>query len=542
MQRKESNMIRIGQLKLQPNHTEKDLFQKLAKTLRISEHEIVNYQIKKQSIDARKKPDLKYVYTVDVTVRNEAQVIKKQKCNSISLVKDEPYVFQVIGEEKMKHRPIIIGSGPAGMFCAYMLAQHGYRPILFERGATVEERTTDVEEFWNNGILKPNSNVQFGEGGAGTFSDGKLNTLVKDPFGRNKKVLDIFVENGAPEEILYRNKPHIGTDILVNVVRNMRKKIIAWGGEVYFHSLFTDFELKDEKLSSVTIVSEAGTCTYDAETLVLAIGHSARDTFSMLYDKKLPLTAKSFAVGVRVEHKQQTINDSQYGKDSPYHLPSADYKVTANLENGRGVYSFCMCPGGYVVNASSEEGYLAVNGMSYHARDGENANSAIIVTVTPEDYGSEHPLAGMHFQRELEKKAYMLGRGAVPVQRFGDFCNNESTKKLGGINPQIKGTYVLANVREIFSEDIANSLELGIKSFDRQIQGFANDDTILSGVESRTSSPVRIERNEQLQIENTGIYPCGEGAGYAGGITSAAMDGIKVAERLAHKFAPFDEK
>ena len=540
MQRKESNMIRIGQLKLQPDHTEKDLIQKIAKTLHISERGIVNYQIKKQSIDARKKPDLKYVYTVDVTVPNEAQILKKQKGNPVSLVKETPYVFKVVGEEKMKHRPIIIGSGPAGMFCAYMLAQHGYRPILFERGASVEERTSDVETFWNTGKLKPNSNVQFGEGGAGTFSDGKLNTLVKDSFGRNKKVLEIFVENGAPEEILYINKPHIGTDILVNVVRNMREKIIAWGGEVYFHSQFTDFELTDNKLKSITIFSDNCAHIYDAETLVLAIGHSARDTFSMLYDKKLPLTAKSFAVGVRVEHKQQTINDSQYGKDSPYHLPSAAYKVTANLENGRGVYSFCMCPGGYVVNASSELGHLAVNGMSYHARDGENANSAIIVSVTPEDYGSDHPLAGMYFQRKLEQKAYALGNGAVPVQCFGDFCNNEATKNLGEIKPQIKGTYVLANVREIFPKEIAHSLELGIKSFDRQIQGFANADTVLSGVESRTSSPIRIERNEEFQIENTGIYPCGEGAGYAGGITSAAMDGIKTAEKIAQKYTPFD--
>lgn len=533
-------MIRIGQLKLQPDHTEKDLLQKLAKTLHISEKEIVSYQIKKQSIDARKKPDLKYVYTVDITVQNEAQVLKKQKGNSVSLINEKPYIFQTTGKTKMQERPIIIGSGPAGMFCAYLLAQHGYRPILFERGASVEERTRDVEAFWNTGKLKQNSNVQFGEGGAGTFSDGKLNTLVKDSFGRNKKVLEIFVENGAPEEILYINKPHIGTDVLVNVVRNMRERIIAWGGEVHFHSQFTDVELVNGRITSIAIQNSEDIKKYDAETLVLAIGHSARDTFSMLYDKGFPLTAKSFAVGVRVEHKQQTINDSQYGKDSPYHLPSAAYKVTANLENGRGVYSFCMCPGGYVVNASSEEEHLAVNGMSYHARDGENANSAIIVSVTPKDYGSEHPLAGMYFQRELEKKAYMLGSGAVPVQRFVDFCNNETTKKLGEIKPQIKGAYVLANVREIFPEELATSLELGIKSFDRQIQGFANPDTVLSGVESRTSSPIRIERNEEFQMKNTGIYPCGEGAGYAGGITSAAMDGIKTAEKIAQKFAPFD--
>ncbi len=535
-------MIRIGQLKLQPNHNEKQLLQKIAQTLRISEKEIVKYQIKKQSIDARKKPELKYVYTIDVTVLNESQVMKKQKGNSVSIVNEKPYTFAVSGEKNMSHRPIIIGCGPAGLFCAYMLAKHGYRPILFERGASVEERTVDVENFWKTGELKLNSNVQFGEGGAGTFSDGKLNTLVKDPIGRNKKVLEIFVENGAPEDILYINKPHIGTDILTDVVRNMRKKIIAWGGDVYFHSQLTDLKFADNKLQSILIHCDDIDKTYDAETLVLAIGHSARDTFEMLYEKKLPITAKSFAVGVRVEHKQQMINDSQYGKDSPYHLPTAAYKVTANLENGRGVYSFCMCPGGYVVNASSEEEHLAVNGMSYHSRDGENANSAIIVSVTPEDYGSEHPLAGMYFQRKLEQKAFSIGKGAVPVQRFGDFCKNQPTTKLGNITPQIKGAYVLANVRDIFPQEIAQSLELGIKSFDRQIQGFANDDTILSGVESRTSSPIRITRNEYLEIENTGIFPCGEGAGYAGGITSAAMDGLKVAEKIAQKFAPFDER
>lgn len=535
-------MIRIGQLKLQPNHNEKQLLQKIAQTLRVSESEIINYQIKKQSIDARKKPELKYVYTVDVTLYNEAQVMKKQKGNSVNLVNEKPYIFKVTGEKNMSYQPVVIGCGPAGLFCAYMLAKHGYRPILFERGASVEERAKDVENFWKTGDLKSNSNVQFGEGGAGTFSDGKLNTLVKDPIGRNRIVLEIFVENGAPADILYVNKPHIGTDILIDVVRNMRKKIIAWGGDVCFHSQFIDFALEDNKLQSIIIRQGDNDKVIETESLILAIGHSARDTFEMLYKKNLPISAKSFAVGVRVEHKQQTINDSQYGKDSPYHLPTAAYKVTANLDNGRGVYSFCMCPGGYVVNASSEDGHLAVNGMSYHARDGENANSAIIVSVTPDDYGSNHPLAGMYFQRELEKKAYSIGNGKVPVQRFVDFCNNQPTTKLGNILPQIKGDYVLTNVREIFPQEIAHSLEVGIKSFDRQIQGFANDDTILSGVESRTSSPIRITRNEDLQIENTGIFPCGEGAGYAGGITSAAMDGLKVAEKIAQKFAPFDER
>ena len=370
-------MIRIGQLKLNPDHSKKDLIQKIAKTLRISETEIIDFQIKKQSLDARKKPELKYVYTVDVKVQNEGQVLKRQKNNQITSVNESKYVFPAKGTKICKNRPIIIGCGPAGMFCAYFLAEHGYQPILFERGASVEERVKEIEEFWNTGILNEQSNVQFGEGGAGTFSDGKLNTLVKDAHGRSKEVLKIFVENGAPEDILYTNKPHIGTDVLINVVRNMRNQILAWGGEIHFHSQFTDFQLENGKVVSVTIKSDDKEEQYQTEHLVLAIGHSARDTFQLLYEKQLPIVAKPFAVGVRVEHKQQMIKDSQYGRNPQYKLPVASYKVTANLPNKRGVYSFCMCPGGYVVNASSEEGHLAVNGMSYHARDGLNASMVI---------------------------------------------------------------------------------------------------------------------------------------------------------------------
>lgn len=533
-------MIRIGQLKLNPDHSKKDLIHKIAKTLRISETEIIDFQIKKQSLDARKKPELKYVYTVDVKVQNEGHVLKKQKNNQITSVNESRYVFPVKGTDVCKQRPIIIGCGPAGMFCAYLLAEHGYKPILFERGSSVEERVKDIKNFWNTGQLNEQSNVQFGEGGAGTFSDGKLNTLVKDAHGRNKKVLQIFVENGAPEDILYTNKPHIGTDVLIEVVRNMRNRILAWGGEIHFHSQFVDFKLEAKKISSVTIIKNGIEKQYQTEHLVLAIGHSARDTFQMLYEKQLPIVAKAFAVGVRVEHKQQMINDSQYGRNPQYKLPVASYKVTANLPNKRGVYSFCMCPGGYVVNASSEKEHLAVNGMSYHARDGVNANSAIIVTVTPDDFETNHPLAGVEFQRTLEKKAFQIGNGKVPVQRFEDYCKNQASKKFGEIEPQIKGAYTFANVREIFPKELAESIEFGIKSFDKHIHGFANDDTLLSGVESRTSSPIRITRNEELQIDNTRIYPCGEGAGYAGGITSAAMDGIKVAEMIATNFAPFD--
>lgn len=533
-------MIRIGQLKLNPDHSEKELLHAIAKVLRISEKEIQSYKIKKRSIDARKRPLIKYIYTVDVEVPNEQKLMKKQKGNQVIIAKEVEYEFPSGGTEPMKQRPIIIGSGPAGLFCAYMLAEHGFRPVIFERGASVEEREHDITRFWETGVLNTQSNVQFGEGGAGTFSDGKLNTGVKDPFGRNRKVLEIFVENGAPEEILYINKPHIGTDVLIHVVRNMRNRIKERGGEIYFHSQFIDFELEEEHLKSITILSEGKESIIPAESLVLAIGHSARDTFTMLYKNKIPMSAKAFAIGVRVEHLQEWINTSQYGEDNPYELPSADYKLVTNLENGRGVYSFCMCPGGYVVNASSEEGMLAVNGMSYHARDSKNANSAIIVTVTPEDYGAKHPLDGMYFQRELERKAYQEGKGFVPVQCFKDFCENKVSKKLGIVVPQIKGAYQLANVRRIFPKEIAFSIETAIKSFDKQIHGFANDDVVLSGVESRTSSPIRITRNDEFQVENTGIYPCGEGAGYAGGITSAAIDGIKIAEIISKKFVSFD--
>lgn len=530
-------MLRINQLKLSLQHTEEDLKRKAAKMLRVPTERITELRIVKQSIDARKKPDLYYVYTVDVALPDETHILKKAKGNQISKAPEKQYHFSISGNKELRHRPIIIGSGPAGLFCAYMLAKAGYHPILLERGAGVEERTKDVERFWETGILNPESNVQFGEGGAGTFSDGKLNTLVKDPFGRNQKVLEIFVENGAPEEILYINKPHIGTDILTTVVKHMREAIIQAGGEVRFHSKVTDFQIENQTLKGVTINDSD---VLECDISVLAIGHSARDTFQVLNEKQIPMEAKSFAVGVRVEHKQTMINHSQYGMEKNKILPAAPYKVAEQLDNGRGVYSFCMCPGGYVVNASSEERMLAVNGMSYHAREGENANSAIIVTVTPEDYRDDSPLAGVAFQRELESRAYRLANGQIPIQLFGDFCNNTVSDHLGDVKPQMKGNYAFANVRSIFPEVIAQSIEDGIKKFNDKIRGFSQEDTILSGVESRTSSPIRISRDDTLMSAVTGIYPCGEGAGYAGGITSAAMDGIKVAEKIAEIYKPFD--
>lgn len=535
-------MICIRQLKLKVGHTEDDLKKKICSTLRIREDALLSYIIRKQSLDARKKPELYYIYTVDVTVSKEKQILKRNKDKNVGLSDFKLYQYPEAGNLPLTHRPVVIGSGPAGMFCAYLLAEMGYCPILLERGSSVEKRTKDVEAFWNEGVLNPNSNVQFGEGGAGTFSDGKLNTLVKDPFGRNRRVLEIFVKHGAPEEILYVNKPHIGTDILVDVVRNMRKHIISLGGEVRFHSQVTGIHFTENQLTGLTVTDTNSKAEklLPANTAVLAIGHSARDTFEMLYEKKLQMEAKSFAVGVRVEHSQKMIDFSQYGKERGDILPAASYKLTAQVENGRSAYTFCMCPGGYVVNASSEDERLAVNGMSYHDRNGENANSAVIVTVRPEDYPGEGPLSGVAFQRMLEEKAFKAGKGTVPVQLFGDFCKNQPSVKLGEVHPQIKGKYTLGNVRTIFPEEIANGIVQGITEFDHKIPGYAREDAVLSGVESRTSSPVRIVRGENFESNIQGIYPCGEGAGYAGGITSASMDGIKVAEAIVRKYQPFD--
>lgn len=525
------NMIQISQLKLPCTHTQQELREKIERTLRIRPEELIEYSIEKQSIDARKKPQIFYVYTIHASVLQEKKVFKKVHSKNITIVEKKVYQFPFHAESIPADRPVIIGSGPAGLFCAYMLAEHGFAPILLERGKAIEERKKDVDSFWETGKLNPESNVQFGEGGAGTFSDGKLNTLVKDPSGRNRKVLEIFVKEGAPEEILYVNKPHIGTDLLMNVVKNMRKTIQSNGGEVRFESKVTELCITDGQICGVVINKEQ---FLPAKSVILAIGHSARDTFEMLWEKQICMEAKSFAVGVRVEHPQKLINYAQYQLELPKTLPAASYKVTAQLSNGRGVYSFCMCPGGYVVNASSEEGRLAVNGMSYHSRAGENANSAIIVTVTPKDYGSDHPLAGMEFQRKLEEKAFHLAQGKIPVQRYEDFCKNRATDSFGTVHPSMKGNYAPANVREILPEIVAASIEEGIRCFDQKLQGFADPDALLSGVESRTSSPVRISRDPStMEGSVKGLYPCGEGAGYAGGITSAAMDGIRMAEAVA---------
>lgn len=543
-------MIRVSQIKLRPGHTKEELLFKTAKLLKVAPEEIEEFHIVKQSIDARKKPDIFFSYTVDVRTLKDKQIrAKKEKINGqISFVEPVIYRFPESGEKKLSGRPVIIGTGPAGLFCGYFLAKRGYCPILLERGKAVEERQKDVEAFWQKGILNPDSNVQFGEGGAGTFSDGKLNTLIKDKDGRNRKVLEVFVSCGAKESILYENKPHIGTDVVCRVVGEMRRRIMEWGGEVRFESKVTDvrtvLENGERRIEAL--------CVNDREWIqtplaVLAIGHSARDTFEMLYERQLPMQAKAFAVGFRVEHKQSIINQSQYGRAQLTNLPQAAYKVTASTKGGRGVYSFCMCPGGYVVDASSEEGRLAVNGMSYSGRDGENANSAIIVAVTPEDFESEHPLAGIRFQRTLEERAYCLAEGKVPVQRYGDFKNRitgqETEQDVGEKEdtpflPQIKGRWKYADISTILPMACNEAFVEGMEHFGGLIQGFNAPEVLLSGVESRTSSPVRIHRDESLQSCVRGLYPCGEGAGYAGGITSAAMDGMRVAEEIAREYAP----
>ncbi len=551
-------MIRINQVKIQTEHTKEQLAKKAAELLRIPLKDINGMEIVRQSIDARRKPEIYYSYTLDIETENEEQILKRLRKNKgagvqIQQAEKQEYRFPKLGKHPQTYPTVIVGTGPAGLFCGYYLALHGYRPILLERGRDVDERCADVEAFWNGAPLQVSSNVQFGEGGAGTFSDGKLNTLVKDKDGRNREVLKTFVSFGAKESILYEAKPHIGTDVLAGVVKKMRQEIIRLGGEVRFLSQVTDILLQDGHVTGVRVNdSEEIPCGQ----LVLAIGHSARDTFEMLYEKQIPMEAKSFAVGLRVEHPQEMINVSQYGTEQPGSLGAAPYKVTAKTGTGRGVYSFCMCPGGYVVNASSEEGRTAVNGMSYSGRNGKNANSAIIVAVTPQDYGSGHPLAGIAFQRKLEERAFRLGAGKIPAQRYGIFkecvTNAVTEEEFAAKNPMeynglmnresfapcCKGAYVWADVSRILPRECNQAFVEGMEVFGRQIKGFDREDAILLGVESRTSSPVRILRNDELQSEIRGLYPCGEGAGYAGGITSAAMDGIRVAEAIAKYFAP----
>lgn len=528
-------MIRIRQIKLPVTHTAAELEKKIAKMLHISRDQIRSWQIRKQSLDARRKPELFYSYIIDVETAGDEAVVHKAKHPDIILYQETRYRFPEPGTGRLRHRPVIIGTGPAGLFCGLVLARQGYHPILLERGDDVDTRTAKVERFWQGGELEADSNVQFGEGGAGAFSDGKLNTLVKDRYRRNHLVLELLVEFGADPAILYQQKPHIGTDVLSAVVKRIRNEILRLGGDVRFRSLVKDFMIVQDTLTGVRL---SGGEIIPAEAVVLAVGHSARDTFQVLYDRGILMAPKAFAAGLRIQHPQAMINRAQYGSGGPGYPDAASYKLTRRTSGGRGVYSFCMCPGGYVVNASSEPGHLAVNGMSYHARDGHNANSALIVTVTPADFPGTTALAGIEYQRHLEALAWRAAGGAVPIQLYGDFRQNQAGRQLGDVQPQMKGSWAFANLRELLPEPLSAALLEAMESFGRMITGFDRPDAVLAGVESRTSSPLRIIRDAGMESSVKGLYPCGEGAGYAGGITSAAIDGVKTAEVIGSRFRP----
>ncbi len=509
-------MIKITNIKIKADLSDDELFEKIYKKYKINKNDVTERRIIKKSIDARNKADIFYNYSIELECKNE------NKIKNVQIVKkEEP--FKIIVNRKSSKRPVIIGAGPAGLFSALTLAQNGIKPIIIEQGKTVDERKKDVEEFQKTGKLNTLSNVQFGEGGAGTFSDGKLTSGIHNPLC--KIVLKEFYNFGAPEQILYINKPHIGTDNLINIIRNMRNEIIKLGGEFLFNEKVTDFEFENSKVTAVICGKRIET-----DTVILAIGHSARSTFEKLYEKGVKMEKKNFSIGVRIEHKQSMINKSQYGEITKLKLPPAEYKMAYHGEN-RSCYTFCMCPGGTVIASSSEPETIVTNGMSVYARNGENANSAVLVNVTPNDFKGESPLEGMYFQKDLEQKAFKLGGSNynAPIQRFEDFENNVKSIHIGEIKPTYKPGVTLSNLNEILPDFISKTLVEGIKYFDKSIKGFAHPDAILTGVETRSSSPVQITRNENKQSNIKGLYPCGEGAGYAGGIMSAAVDGIKCA-------------
>lgn len=514
------------------------LLKAAAKKLKQSDAEITAIQILKKSVDARKKDEILYVYTIAVTLHNSGKGAKLANGKDVFVFETEPYPQVPSGEKKLFGRPIVIGSGPAGLFCGLILAERGYRPLVLERGKAVDERTRDIAQFWSNGQFDEESNVQFGEGGAGTFSDGKLTTRIKD--SRCDLVLERFVEAGAPEEILYINKPHIGTDILKTVVKNIRNKIIELGGEVRFSAKVTDLILEDNKVKGVIV---NGKEHIEAPLVLAALGHSARDTYSMLHNRGVSMAPKPFSIGVRIEHPQAMINEAQYGKASEHPaLGAADYILTFRSQTtGRSAYSFCMCPGGTVVAAASETGMIVTNGMSEYARDKENANSALVVSISPEDFASTHPLAGMEYQRLWERKAFELGGGNynAPIQLVGDFLAGKPSKELGAVKPSYTPGITPADLHNCLPDYVTTTLKEALIDFDRKIKGFARKDAIMTGVETRTSAPLRIVRKENMESENiANLYPVGEGAGYAGGIISAAVDGIKAAERIIEQYKP----
>ncbi len=523
-------MIRINNLRLPLDYTDKTIKSKAAKELRINEESIEKLSLFRRSIDARKKNDVHFSASVDVYLNtDENRVISKAKSNKAKIT--APYEYKLPEVKKLNTRPVIVGFGPAGMFAGLILAAAGAKPIIIEQGKDCDSRIEDINNFIKTGKLDTSSNIQFGEGGAGTFSDGKLNTGTKDP--RARKVLIEFVNHGAPEEILYNAKPHIGTDNLRYVVKNIREHIINLGGEVRFNTKLTGYKAKDGKITAA--LTDSG--IIETENIILAIGHSSRDTVEMLFNSDILMEQKPFSVGARIEHLRENIDRSQFGNFAGNErLGSAPYKLNVTTKSGRGAYTFCMCPGGEVVPAASEAGMVCTNGMSEFSRNAKNSNSALLVSVFPEDFGSESVLAGIEYQRKIEKSAFKFGGGdyKAPVQRVEDFLNNRNTTALGEVIPSYKRGYEFSELDNFLPSYITDSMREAITAMNRYLDGFSHPDAILTAPETRSSSPVRILRDrESLQsLSVKGLYPCGEGAGYAGGIVSAAVDGIKCAEKV----------
>lgn len=524
-------MLRIQNISLPLDGSQGQLKKKAARILGVKPEVITGLSLARQSIDARKKNDVHYVCTVDVTVADEGKVMARCRDRNVSLHQSAPYVFPTV-RRTSSLPPVVVGMGPAGLFAALFLARNGLAPIVLERGRPVEERTADVERFWTTGVLNPSSNVQFGEGGAGTFSDGKLTTGTHDP--RISTVFRTLVEAGAPADILYQHKPHIGTDVLRDVVKNIRQELIRLGCDVRFGHQLTGLTLRDGAVVGLTVEGPQGSYDLPCDALVLSPGHSARDTFQMLLEAGVPMEQKPFAIGVRIEHPQIAVSLAQFGP-AWEKLPAADYKLACHLPNGRSAFTFCVCPGGQVVAAASEEGRLVTNGMSHRARDGKNINGGFLVGVGPADFGSDHPLAGVAFQRHWEEAAFQLGgrNYHAPAQTVKDFLARQASKTLGTVEPTYRPGVTPTDLDRCLPDYVTDTLRGALPVFDRKLHGFAAPDSLLTGVETRSSSPVRILRGEDYQSTVRGLYPCGEGAGYAGGITSAAVDGIRVAEAVA---------